>query len=39
VFSLFDDSIDTAGIRKEGENGEMLLNVGSIPLLIPSSIE
>jgi Reverse transcriptase (RNA-dependent DNA polymerase) len=37
--SPFSDSVDTAGIRQEGENGEMLVNVGSIPLSVPSSIE
>jgi hypothetical protein len=39
VSSLFGDSVDTAGIRRERENGEMLINVGSIPLSVPSPIE
>jgi hypothetical protein len=39
VSSSFDDSVDSTGIRQEGENGEMLVNVGSILLSIPSSIE
>jgi hypothetical protein len=39
VSSPFGDSADTAGIRREAEDGEKLVNAGSIPLLIPSSIE
>jgi hypothetical protein len=39
VSSPFSDSVDTAGIEREGENCEMLVNVGSILLSIPSSIE
>jgi hypothetical protein len=39
VSSSFGDSVDSTGIRQEGENGEMLVNVGSILLSIPSSIE
>jgi hypothetical protein len=35
----FGDLVDTVGIRREGENGEMLVNMGSIPLSVPSSIE
>jgi hypothetical protein len=30
VSSPFGDSVDNAGIRREGENGEMLINVRSI---------
>jgi hypothetical protein len=42
--SPFGDSVDTAGIRQVGENGEILINVvlinvGLIPLSDPSSIE
>jgi hypothetical protein len=39
VSSLFGDSANTVGIRREGEDGEILVNVGSIPLSISSSIE
>jgi hypothetical protein len=39
VSSSFRDTVDTAGIRREGENGKMLVNVRSIPLSVPSSIE
>jgi hypothetical protein len=39
VSSPFGDLVDTVGIIREGENGEMLVNVGLIPLSIPSSIE
>jgi hypothetical protein len=39
VSSPFGDSVNTTGIRQEGENGEMLVNMGSIPLSVPSSIE
>jgi hypothetical protein len=39
VFLSFDDSVDIVGIRREWENGEMLVNVGTISLWILSSIE
>jgi hypothetical protein len=39
VSSSFGDLVDSTGIRQEGENGEMLVNMGSILLSIPSSIE
>jgi hypothetical protein len=39
VSSSFGDSVDTTGIRQEGDNGEMLVNVGLIPLSVLSSIE
>jgi hypothetical protein len=39
VSPSFGDSVDTAGYKTRGENGEMLVNVGSIPLTIPSLIE
>jgi hypothetical protein len=39
VSSPFGDSVDTTGIRQEGKNGEIMVNVGSIPLSLPSSIE
>jgi hypothetical protein len=38
VSSPFGDLVDTVGIIREGENGEMLV-MGLIPLSIPSSIE
>jgi hypothetical protein len=37
--SPFGDSVDIAGIKRKGENGEILVNVGSISLLILSSIK
>jgi hypothetical protein len=37
--SPFGDSIDVAGIKRERENCEMLVNVGSISLSSSSSIE
>jgi hypothetical protein len=39
VSSPFGDLIDVAGIKRERENGEMLVNVGSISLSSSSSIE
>jgi hypothetical protein len=39
VFSPFSDSTDTIDIRREGKNGEMLVNMRSISLSVPSSIE
>jgi hypothetical protein len=37
--SAFSDSPDTTDIEQEGENGDVLLKVGSIPLVIPSSVK
>ena len=39
VTSPFGDLPDTGGERREGENGERLVNAGSIPISIPYSVE